>query len=43
MRKLLQVQEKDDPSDKILAYFAAGETIHPEKLVQSGYADQDVY
>jgi hypothetical protein len=43
LRKLLQVHEKDDPSDKKLAYFAAEETKHPEKLVRSGYTDQDVY
>ncbi len=34
--------KKDDPSDKILAYFAADETKHPEKRSQSGHTDQDV-
>jgi hypothetical protein len=34
--------KKDDPSDKILAYFEQDETKSPEKLVQSGYTDQDV-
>jgi len=33
--------KKDDPSDKILAYFEQDETKSPEKLVQSGYTDQD--
>ncbi len=33
--------KKDDPSDKILAYFAADETKNPEKSVQSGYTSQD--
>ena len=34
--------KKDDPSDKVLAYFEAEETKkHPEKLVQTWYTDQD--
>lgn len=42
MRKLLQVNEKYDPSEKKLAYFAADETKHPEKWSQSGHTDQDL-
>ena len=33
--------KRDDSSDKISAYFAAEETKHPEKLVQSWYTSQD--
>jgi hypothetical protein len=34
--------KKDDPSDKILAYFTADKKENPEKWSQSGHTDQDV-
>ena len=34
--------KKDDPSEKILAYFAPDETKNPEKWSQSGHTDKDV-
>jgi len=36
------VSKKDDPSEKILAYFEQDETKSPEKWSQSGHTDQDV-
>jgi len=35
--------KKDDPSDKILAFFGPDETKNPEKWSQSGHTAQNVF
>jgi hypothetical protein len=35
------VSKRDDPSDKILAYFAADKTKNPKKWSPSGHTNQD--